>query len=108
MVLSDGLQKTLKRAFVSSPKGSVGVATTTVEDIVNAAVRPNLQGAIPPPSTSVDSIVASTLALKEAVETLNRQRGATELSAVRVHDLVDILELLVPFIIEEVRKEFHP
>ena len=87
------------------------VSSTDYDGLAKAitSTLPNIKwGRVPVPNEEPAAMLKTVAALKEAVETMLRSRGSIEDSMITVHDLIVVLNLLVPFIIDEVRKEFHP
>ena len=106
MTLSPQLRNELKKALNRVPLGDRAPEVLTVTDEIIELLRNRTWGGVPEPS--IENLLPSVAALKEGYETLMRTRGNVEDSAVLVQDLITVVELLIPYIIDEVGKKYHP
>jgi hypothetical protein len=98
MTISTELQNLLK--------SKLKIQGTAITSEVLSSLRNTTWGGVPEPTP--DSLYPTVEALKEGYETLVRQRGEVESSAVLVQDLINVIELIVPYILDEVGKKYHP
>tara|TARA_R110000851_G_scaffold265570_5_gene418080 strand:- start:1308 stop:1634 length:327 start_codon:yes stop_codon:yes gene_type:complete len=108
MTLSPAMQAALKKrlSVATEQVSAVRINNTTISDEILLVLVNRIWGAVPEPSE--DFQLPTVKALKEGYETLVRSRGNVEDSAVLVSDLISVVELLIPYILNEVEQRFHP
>jgi hypothetical protein len=88
----------VQRSDLKPPPTAVASQSIDIGAEILKAIGAGSIGGLHEPSKDPESLLKTVKGLKEGYETLMRSRGDAGQSAIRVDDLVAILELLLPYI----------